>query len=190
MPVLPDRDDQTHLIGRRFFIRLERNAYQRKLYIETLDHFWLLKVVFVHLSDITSPVHELPDRTLAICQAEMSDGEVPHHCKDLEPGPACLVRFPRYQRLVCQRGDEPFTVVEYFVRHDGATREGKRRGQDGEPAEGTSLIRLEQVPAPADGRLDRLMAGNFPAATAQYGQTSSNAHGYVAHRQRARPGGG
>src|SRR5215469_5746360 len=56
------------------------------------------------------------------------------------------------------------------MRHRGAAPEGERRGQDGEPAQGTLLIWFEQVPAPADGCLDRLMAGNFPVATTQDGQ--------------------
>src|SRR5689334_14846458 len=110
-----------------------------------------------------------------ICRIEMPDGEAPHYSQDLEPGVACLVRFLRYQRFVCQCGDQAFAAVEFFVCHTRSAPEGERRGQDGEPAHGTLLIRVEQVPAPADGRFDRLMAGNFPAATAQYGQPSSDA---------------
>src|SRR6516225_11847983 len=76
------------------------------------------------------------------------------------------------------------------MRHCGAAPEGERRGQDGESAQGTLLIWFEQVPAPADGCLDRLMAGNFPAATTQDGQAPSDARCDVAHRQRPRPGRG
>src|ERR1700720_1916449 len=106
MPVGPDRDGQAHLDVRRFFVALERNAYQRKFYIEALDYFCLLKVGFVRLNYLKSPEHELPGRMLTAFRTQLPDGEVLHYSKHLEPHLAGFVDFSRYQRLVCQRGDQ------------------------------------------------------------------------------------
>src|ERR1700746_4013157 len=76
------------------------------------------------------------------------------------------------------------------MRHPGGALEGERCGQDGESAQGTLLIWFKQVPAPADSRLNRLMARNLPAAAAQDGQASRDARCDVVHRQRPRPGRG
>src|SRR6516162_2902857 len=76
------------------------------------------------------------------------------------------------------------------MRHPGGALEGERCGQEGELAQGTLLIWFEQVPAPADSRLDRLMARNLPVAATQDGQAPRYARCDVVHRQRPRPGRG
>jgi hypothetical protein len=66
-----------------------------------------------------------------ICRTETPDGEVPHYPQDLKPDLTYRVYFSRYQRLVCQRGDQAFTAVEFFVRQDGSAPEGERRSHNG-----------------------------------------------------------
>src|SRR5262249_36458173 len=51
-------------------------------------------------------------------------------------------------------------------------------------------IWFEQVPAPLDSRLNRLMPGYLHGATAQDGQASRDARCYVPYRQRPSTGRG
>ena len=57
------------------------------------DRFWLLKVGFVWLNCIKSPVHELSGRMLTTYLTKMLDSKVPHYAQDLKADLARLIHF-------------------------------------------------------------------------------------------------